>query len=96
MNKPVYALSETEILLTNILYEGGNNMNAIAVGRRLRELRQRENLTQDNVAAILGCSQPTYYMYESGMHILPTNRLFLLAQYYQVSADYIIGLSDKP
>ena len=66
----------------------------MAYYRRVRELREDHDLTQREVAAQLGMSQPQYFRYEQGYRDLPTDILVALAKLYDASADYILGLTD--
>ena len=68
----------------------------MAYYRRVRELREDHALTQREVAAQLGMSQPQYFRYEQGYRDLPTDILVALAKLYDTSADYILGLTDDP
>lgn len=63
--------------------------------KRIRDLREDHDLTQQQVANILGTSQTMYARYERGANELPVHHLLTLCQYYRVSSDYILGLSDK-
>ena len=63
---------------------------------RLRELREGKNLTQAAVADCLMCDQSLYSKYERGLRPLPLDAAVRLAQYYSVSIDYLVGLSDTP
>lgn len=63
---------------------------------RLRELREREGLTQRQLAERLEILQPQYFRYEQGMRDLPTPLLIRLADIYGVSTDYLLGLTDNP
>ena len=63
---------------------------------RLRDLREDHDLTQSQVAALLGIDQRVYSTYETGKRDLPLRYLVLLADYYHVSADYLLGRSDRP
>ena len=62
--------------------------------RRIRDLREAADLTQAEVAAILGTSQTMYARYERGANELPIHHLLKLCELYKVSSDYILGLSD--
>ena len=68
----------------------------MAYYRRGRGLREDHDLTQREVAAQLGMSQPQYFRYEQGYRDLPTDILVALAKLYDTSADYILGLTDDP
>lgn len=59
--------------------------------KRLLELRQEHNLTQSQLAAILNISQRSYSHYETGSRQIPIELLIALADYYDVSIDYIVG-----
>ncbi len=63
--------------------------------KRMRDLREDHDLTQQEVADILGTSQTMYARYERGANELPIHHLLTLCEYYKVSADYLLGLSDK-
>ena len=64
--------------------------------RRIRDLREDHDKTQQEIADMLGTSQTMYARYERGANELPIRHLIKLCQYYKVSADYFIGLSEKP
>ena len=63
--------------------------------RRLRDLREDHDKTQQDIADILGTSQTMYARYERGANELPLRHLLTLAEYYGVSADCLLGRSDK-
>lgn len=58
---------------------------------RIRDLREDADLTQGAVAAALRCDQSLYSKYERGERPLPLELADLLADYYGVSVDYLIG-----
>ena len=64
--------------------------------KRLRDLREDHDLTQRQLAGMLGLTQPQYFRYERGYRDLPTDILIRLAQIYETTADYILGLTDDP
>ena len=64
--------------------------------RRIRDLREDHDKTQEEIAAILGTSQTMYARYERGANELPIRHLVSLADFYGVSADYILGRTDNP
>ena len=64
--------------------------------RKLRDLREDADLTQTQVANILGTSQTMYARYERGANEFPILHLIKLCRYYGVSADYILGLEIPP
>ena len=63
--------------------------------RRIRDLREDKDLTQRQIAAILGMSQTGYSKYETGENDVPTHILIKLADFYKTSTDYILGLTDE-
>ncbi len=64
--------------------------------KRLRDLREDRDLTQTKLGEILSCSQRVYSNYERGDIDIPTSTLIKLANFYDVSVDYILGRSDNP
>ncbi len=64
--------------------------------KRIRDLREDHDLTQEQIARILGTSQTMYARYERGANELPIHHLVTLCKFYCVSADYILGLSGEP
>ena len=64
--------------------------------RRLRDLREDHDLSQAQIAEVLKIQQTVYSRYERGAQTIPLQHLVTLAQYYNVSTDYILGLTDKP
>ena len=64
--------------------------------QRLRDLREDHDLVQKEIADILGIDQRVYSNYETGKRELPTHHLIKLAEYYNTSTDYILGLTNNP
>ena len=62
---------------------------------RIRDLREDNNLTQEEVARYLHVKQNTCSQYENGQRQLPLSCLIALAKLYKTSTDYILGLTDK-
>lgn len=63
--------------------------------RNIRELREDNDITQSTIAKHLNCSQQVYSNYELGQRDIPTDILIKLADFYGVSTDYLLGLTDK-
>ncbi len=63
--------------------------------KRIEDLRIDHDLTQQQVAEILHCKREVYRRYEKGIRELPLSYAITLAQYYELSLDYLVGLSDK-
>ena len=62
---------------------------------RIRNLREDMDMTQPDMAKNLFISQRTYSYYESGGHDIPTEVLVRLADFYDVSVDYLLNRTDK-
>lgn len=64
--------------------------------RRLRDLREDHDLTQKQIAKILSFSNSAYAKIERGDHALTADVLVTLSNFYDVSAGYLLGLTDFP
>ena len=62
--------------------------------RRIRDLREDSDLTQQDIATYLQCTQVCYSYYETGRRDIPSEVLIKLARYYHTSVDYLLGLTD--
>ncbi len=62
--------------------------------KRIRSLREDHELTQTQVAELLHIGQRTYADYELGKTRIPVDSLIILARHYNVSMDYMTGVSD--
>ena len=62
---------------------------------RIRDLREDSDLTQKQIAEYLLCDQSLYSKYERGERPLPLEYAVKLAQFYHVSLDYLVGLTDR-
>lgn len=62
--------------------------------KRMRNLREDSDYTQEYVAAYLGISQTMYARYERAANELPIRHLIKLCRLYSVSSDYLLGLSE--
>ena len=63
--------------------------------RRMKDLREDSDYTQAYVAHYLGTSQTMYARYERGANEMPIHHLISLCELYHVSADYLLGRSNK-
>ncbi len=65
--------------------------------QRLRDLREDRNgvISQKDIADLLGTTQQTYSLWERGDREIPFHHVITLAKYYNVSTDYIAGLTNK-
>ena len=59
-------------------------------------MREDSDLTQSDVAKILGTAREQYNKYELGKQEIPFHHVITLARYYKVSVDFLAGLTDKP
>lgn len=64
--------------------------------RRLRDLREDNDYSQEYLAKYLSCSQSSYSKIEAGKRQLPTGYLIKLSNLYGVSTDYLLGLTNYP
>ncbi len=64
--------------------------------QRLRDIRTDHDLTQAQVAEVLGIGQSDYSKYERGINMMGVDKYLLLARYYNVSLDYLTGLINTP
>lgn len=64
--------------------------------KRMKDLREDSDYTQEYVAKKLGTSQTMYARYERGANEMPIRHLIKLCSLYKVSADYLLGLKDDP
>lgn len=62
---------------------------------RIRDIRIDRGLTQEDIAKILHVSQNTYSQYEIGTTRYPLDAVVTLAEFYGVSMDYLVGLTDE-
>lgn len=74
-----------------ILAQRGKSM----ILKRLRDLREDKDLLQKDIAKILNTSQQHYSRIEKGETEITADRIIKLALFYDVSSDYILGLSNK-
>lgn len=64
--------------------------------QRLRNIREDNDKLQKDIAELLKITTQQYQLYESGKRKLPIDLLINLCEYYNLSADYILGLIDEP
>ena len=62
---------------------------------RIKQFRQKNNVTQAQMAETLGISQQQYFKYEKGINELPLRYLFVICKTYGISSDWLLGLTDK-
>ncbi len=64
--------------------------------QRLKDLREDKDMKQVQIAELLGIQQTVYSRYERGFQNIPIEHLIFLADFYNVSTDYILGRTDNP
>lgn len=62
---------------------------------KIRELREDNDFTQQQIASYLGCDQSLYSKYERGERDIPLHIIVKLAVYYKTSIDYLVGLTNE-
>lgn len=62
---------------------------------RLRDLREDHDVTQGEIARLLGTTQQQYSKYEKGVQEIPVHHLITLAEFYRVSVDYLLERTDE-
>jgi len=62
---------------------------------RLEQLREENDFTKKKIAEILGISDSLYARWENGKEIIPTRRMYQIANYYKVNIDYLMGLTSN-
>ena len=62
---------------------------------RIKWIRECDNIKQKDLADYLGIRQQQYARYEKGVNVMPVTYLKKICEYLDVSADYIIGLTDE-
>ena len=62
--------------------------------RNIRDLREDADLTQEQIAGLIPCSQQAYSLYGPGARHIPTVVLIRLAEIHQTTVDYLLGLTD--
>ena len=64
--------------------------------KRIRDMRKDNDLNQTEVAELLNTIRQQYARWENGEQQMPMDRFIILAKYYNVSLDYLAGLTDIP
>lgn len=62
---------------------------------RLKDIREDRDLNQIEIAKILKVTQAQYSRYELGINVMPIEKLCILADFYKVSVDYLLGRTDE-
>ena len=70
-------------------------MKPLKLRLRIRDLREDNDMSQAEMARLLKCSQQTYSRYESHTTEIPLESLIFLAEYYNTSVDYLLGITNQ-
>ena len=73
-----------------------NSFKIEEAGKRLKEFRKENNLTQTKLSEFLNTTQSVLSDYEKGKRLIPTSFLYMICDKYKVSADYLLGRVDTP
>ena len=73
-----------------------NNIDKIEVGKRLKNFRKENKLTQEKLANLLNTTHSVISAYEKGKNLIATPFLYTICKNYKISADYILGKIDSP
>ena len=68
----------------------------LTFGKRLKELRLSKHIKQTEMADIMSITSRTYQRYESDAIDIPSSKLIFIADYFNVSLDYLVGRTDNP
>lgn len=63
--------------------------------KRLKDTREDKDLLQKQVAIVLEITRQQYGLYESGKRTIPLDKLIKLAEFYNTSTDYLLGITDE-
>ena len=63
--------------------------------KRLKDIREDKDLLQKQVAAVLKITRQQYGLYENGERSIPIDKLIILANFYETSTDYLLGITDS-
>ena len=63
--------------------------------KRLKDLREDNDITQEDIAKILKTTRQQVSKWETGVQMMGVDKYIILAKYYKVTTDYLLGLTDK-
>jgi len=88
-----YILGLSSVLNYNVI---NKDIDSFIAGKRLKEFRKENKLTQVKLAELLNTVHPTIVNYENGKNLIPTAFLYTICKKYCISADYLLGKTDEP
>lgn len=68
----------------------------MSLGKKLKELREKKGKTQLDISKFLGVTYQTIYKYEKDIAVPPADAIVKLAEYFNVSTDYLLGRTNVP
>ena len=92
--KNLLVFSFCPILSQNAIYIANRSSNRYNKAMRLKMIREEKHYSQKELSAILGVRQNTYSQYETGARQIPIEALIKLSAFYDVSVDYLLGLTE--
>lgn len=95
MDNIVFPYSQKEAQENGIESISNINYNAL-FPTRMRELRRTKDVSQDEAATNIGVTRSTIGLYENGDNIPDIKKLVRIANYYDVSVDYLLGIDERP
>lgn len=75
-----------------IRMSGGDFMDVV---HNIRQIRSERRLSQEDIAEVLNTTQQQYSKYENGTNEIPVRHVITLCKFYNISADWLLGLTDK-
>lgn len=86
-----YIILKIKLLITkSIILRGVKNM----ISNRIKRLRKERNISQEQLAEVVGVSKTTISYYENGLRVPDADLVIKLVKYFNVSADFLLGLTD--
>lgn len=79
----------------NKKYNGNININKKIMGKTLKNIRNKLNLSQQSFADKCGISQTTYSHYETGLNLITTTNAYAICKTYNISMDYLVGRTNN-
>lgn len=73
-----------------------NDINLNAIGKRLKDIRKENKITQEKLANEINTNKSVICAYEKGQRIIPTPFLYEICKKYNISADYLLGKTNEP
>ncbi len=92
----LYVNNNFVVICYNLLIAQKKGGKFVFCYQRLRDIREDRHITQQKIAQILNTTQQQYARWELGHNEMPMHNFIILAKYYNVSLDYLSGISSIP